>query len=319
MQCSSCQGNARKFGKNRNGTQRYQCTSCGSTFTPVADRPLGAMRLDPAKAIMCLRMLLEGTSIRSTERLTGVNRNTIMSLVVTVGSRSDKFLERVVRNVEVKDVQADEIWSFVKMKDRTRVRLGLADDCIGDVWCFIAMQRTTKLVLTHHVGKRTPDHTAHFADNLYHATRGRFQLTTDGYTPYRTMVPAILGDRVDFATLVKVYGSAEDDRGYSPGTVIGTIKRRCCGQPSRAGICTSHVERGNKTLRMQIRRMTRLTDGHSKKWENHRAAMALFFAFYNFCRVHTTIKMTPAMKSGLTDHVWTVGELLTTMAESTQS
>src|SRR5947209_15421916 len=165
MQCSSCQGNARKFGKNRNGTQRYQCTSCGSTFTPVADRPLGAMRLDPTKAIMCLGMLLEGTSIRSTERLTGVNRNTIMSLVVTVGSRSDKFLERVVRNVEVKDVQADEIWSFVKMKDRTRVRLGLADDCIGDVWCFIAMQRTTKLVLTHHVGKRTPDHTAHFADN----------------------------------------------------------------------------------------------------------------------------------------------------------
>ena len=314
MRCPSCQNEARKFGKNRNGSQRYQCTECKTTFTPVDDRPLGAMRLDPAKAIMCLRMILEGTSIRSTERLTGVNRNTIMSLVVTIGFRAKKFLEATVKNVPVDDVQADEIWGFCLMKNKTRERLGLVDEGIGDIWTFTAMERTTKLILTHHVGKRTPVDTAVFADNLYFATQGRFQLTTDGYTPYRTAIPAILGDRVDFATLVKLYGDAKEDRGYSPGKVTGTIETPCCGDPDEDRVCTSHVERSNKTLRMQIRRLTRLTDAHSKKWDNHVAAVALFIAFYNFCRVHSTIKTTPAKKSGLTDHVWSVGELLTRMA-----
>ena len=325
MQCPSCKSEARKFGKNRNGSQRFQCMECKATFTPVDDRPLGAMRLEPAKAIMCLRQLLEGTSIRATERLTGVNRNTIRSLVVIIGSRCKKLLESAIHGVKVDDVQADEIRGFVGMKEKTRVRLGLAEDGVGDVWCFTAMERHTKLILTHHVGKRTPEDTAHFADNLYHATSGRFQLTTDGFTPYRTTIPAILGDRVDFAILVKVYGHSEEDRGYSPGQVVDTIKTPCCGDPDEAGICTSHIERSNKTLRMQIRRMTRLTDAHSKKWENHEHAMALFFAFYNFCRPHGTLtknaegrkRATPAMAAGLTDHVWSVGELLTKMAEST--
>lgn len=319
MRCPSCQSEARKFGKNRNGSQRYQCLTCKSTFTPVDDRPLGAMRLEPAKAIMCLRMLLEGTSIRATERLTGVNRNTIMSLLVTIGSRCKRFLENRVKDVEVSDVQADEIWGFVGMKEKTRIRRGLAEDGIGDVWCFVAMERTTKLILTHHVGKRTPTDTAVFADNLYFATRGRFQLTTDGYTPYRAVVPAILGSRADFATLVKVYNHGDTDRGYSPGEVIGTIETPCCGNPDHDRICTSHVERSNKTLRMQIRRLTRLTDAHSKKWENHEYAMALFVAFYNFSRVHSTIKTTPAVKAGLTDHVWSMGELLRRIAESTRN
>ena len=319
MRCPSCQNEARKFGTNRNGSQRYQCLECRTTFTPVDDRPLGAMRLDSAKAIMCLRILLEGASIRSTERLTGVNRNTIMSLIVTIGSRCKKFLEVAVKDVPVNDVQCDEIWGFVGMKEKTRIRRGLAEDGVGDVWCFTAMERHTKLILTHHVGKRTPDDTAHFADNLYHATQGRFQLTTDGYTPYRRVIPAILGGRVDFATLVKVYGHGEVDRGYSPGEVVGTIETPCCGNPDEDRVCTSHIERSNKTLRMAIRRLTRLTDAHSKKWENHEAAMALFFAFYNFCRVHTTIKKTPAMESALTDHVWSVGGLSTKIAESTRS
>lgn len=326
MQCPSCQNEARKFGKNRNGTQRYQCLECKTTFTPVDDRPLGAMRLDPAKAFMCLRQLLEGSSIRTTERLTGVNRNTIMSLVVTIGSRCKWFLGVTVKNVPVKDVQADEIWGFCLMKNKTRVRLGLADEGIGDIWTFTAMERTTKLILTHHVGKRTPLDTAIFADNLYFATQGRFQLTTDGFTPYRTTIPATFGDRVDFAILIKLYGDPQEDRGYSPGKVTGTVKSACCGDPDEDNVCTSHVERSNKTLRMQIRRLTRLTDAHSKKWENHEAAIALFVAFYNFCRPHGTLtrkadgrkKTTPAMAAGLTDHVWSVGKLLTKMAESTQ-
>src|ERR1019366_8594706 len=148
------------------------------------------------------------------------------------------------------------------------------------------------------------------ADNLYFATRGRFQLTTDGFTPYRTAIPAILGGRVDFATLVKVYGDSPDEGRYSPGTVTDVIATARLGSPVEANICTSHVERSNKTLRMQIRRLTRLTDAHSKKWENHEAAMALFFAYYNFGRKHTTIKMTPAQRAGLTTETCSLEKLL---------
>jgi hypothetical protein len=137
-------------------------------------------------------------------------------------------------------------------------------------------------------------------------------LTTDGYTPYRTAIPAILGGRVDFATLVKVYGETDEEgsRRYSPATVIGTIETPVLGNPDEDRICTSHVERSNRTLRMQIRRLTRLTDAHSKKWENHGAAMALFFAYYNFCRVHMTLKSTPAKAAGLTSETWSLERLL---------
>jgi len=259
---------------------------------------------------LALRMLLEGNSIRAVDRLTGINRNTIMWAMVAAGEKCQAFFAKAIQNVPVDDVQCDEIWGFVGMKERTRIHRGLAEDGVGDVWCFTAIERTTKLILTYHVGKRTPDDTATFADNLYHATQGRFQLTTDGYTPYRRVVPAIFGGRVDFATLVKVYGVSEDDSRYSPGTVIDVIATPRLGDPDEDRICTSHVERSNKTLRMQIRRLTRLTDAHSKKWENHEAAMALFFAYYNFCRVHGTIKMTPAQKSGLTTETWTLERLL---------
>ena len=258
-----------------------------------------------------LRLLLEGNSIRSLERVFGVHRDTIINNMIEAGEKCGAFLERTIRNVQVNDVQCDEIWGFVGMKEKTRQRLN-REECFGDVWCFTAIERHTKLILTWHVGKRTPDDTATFADNLYHATRGRFQLTTDGYTPYRTAMPAIFNGRgVDYATLVKVYGEAEDgSKRYSPSEIIGTIETPLMGEPDEDRVCTSHVERSNKTLRMQIRRLTRLTDAHSKKWENHEAAMALFFAYYNFCRVHGTLKATPAKASGLTTETWSLERLL---------
>ncbi|MSQ94186.1 MAG: IS1 family transposase [Gemmataceae bacterium] len=259
--------------------------------------------------LMILNMLLEGSSIRSLERVHHVGRNTIIAAMVAAGEKCQAFMEKKVQDVPVKDVQCDEIWGFVAMKEKTRLRLK-REESVGDVWCFTAIERHTKLILTWHVGKRTPTDTAIFADNLYHATSGRFQLTTDGFTPYRTVIPAILGGRVDFATLVKVYGDAADEGRYSPGVVVETISTARLGDPDEYRVCTSHVERSNKTLRMQIRRLTRLTDAHSKKWENHEAAMALFFAFYNFCRKHMTLKMTPAQKSGLTTETWTLERLL---------
>jgi IS1 family transposase len=170
------------------------------------------------------------------------------------------------------------------------------------------MERTTKLILAWHLGRRTKESTDEFAHKLAVATSGHFQITTDGFKPYQTAIPSILGD-VDFATPVKTYATKDDHR-YSPGEVNGTIRRRCCGDPDPAKICTSHVERGNLTVRMQDRRMTRLTNAFSKKWENHRASMALHFAWFNFGRVHMTLKTTPAVAAGLETEPWTLRELV---------
>ena len=309
MLCHLCENEMQRFGRNRNGSQRYRCETCQRTFTDEQTRPLDHRCVEPAKMLTILNQILEGSSIRSQERVYKVHRDTIIDNMIEAGENCRAFMEKAVHHVQVEDVQADEIWAFVAMKEKTRLRLNRAE-CFGDVWCYTAIERYTKLILTWHVGKRTPDDTACFADNLYHATQGRFQLTTDGYTPYRTVIPAILGGRVDFATLVKVYGESEDDKRYSCGTVIDVIATARLGDPDEDRICTSHVERSNKTLRMQIRRLTRLTDAHSKKLENHASAMALFFAFYNFCRRHMTLKMTPAQRSGLTTETWSLERLL---------
>ena len=309
MLCPLCQDEAQRFGRTNNGSQRYRCLACAKTFVDESTRALDRRRVSADKMSLALRLLLEGTSIRSLERQLYIGRNTIMWAMVEAGEKCQAFLEKTVHNVTVSDVQADEIWGFVAMKEKTRLRLGHSEE-VGDVWCFTAIERTTKLILTYHVGKRTPEDTAIFADNLYHATQGRFQLTTDGFTPYRTTIPAILGERVDFATLVKVDGDSADEGRYSPGVVTEVIATARLGDPDEDRICTSHVERSNKTLRMGIRRLTRLTDAHSKKWENHEAAMAMFFAYYNFCRVHGTIKSTPAKAAGLTSETWTLERLL---------
>jgi IS1 family transposase len=186
--------------------------------------------VDPQKMLTILRLLLEGNSIRALERTFGVHRDTIISNMIEAGEKCRAFMEKKVQDVQVNDVQCDEIWGFVGMKEKTRLRLK-REECFGDVWCFTALERHTKMILTWHVGKRTPTDTANFADNLYHATRGRFQLTTDGFTPYRTTIPAILGNRVDFATLVKIYGESEDDRRYSCGTVTDVIATPRLGNP----------------------------------------------------------------------------------------
>jgi transposase-like protein len=258
MLCPRCRNESQKSGRNRTGSQRYFCPECQRYFTDELTRFMDRRCVAPEKMTMILQLLLEGNSIRALERTFRVHRDTIIANMVETGQKCRVFLEKTVQNVPVDDVQCDEIWGFVKMKEKTRLRLGRAE-CFGDIWVYTALERTTKLILTYHVGKRTPIDTAIFADNLYFATQGRFQLTTDGYTRYRTVIPAILGGRVEFATLVKVYGEAEDDRRYSCGVVVDVIATRRLGDPDMECVCTSHVKRSNKTLRMAIRRLTRLT------------------------------------------------------------
>jgi IS1 family transposase len=271
------------------------------------------MRLPFDRAVFALRLLLEGTSVRSVERLTGTHRDTIISALVVAGNHCKRFLETVVHRTQVNDVQADEIWAFVGCKEKTRERENLPEDR-GDSYTYTAIERTTKLILAWHLGKRCPADTLEFAEKLRRATQGRFQLTTDGYRPYLNAIPFVFGPRIDFATVTKVFGEAEDERRYSPPRIIEIIRTAQTGSPDPDRVCTSHVERSNLTIRMTIRRFTRLTNAFSKKWSNHEAALALFFAYYNFCRVHSTLKSTPAVQAGLTDHAWGLNELLETAA-----
>jgi len=259
---------------------------------------------------MCLKMLLEGTSIRSTERLTGVHRDTIMHLMVQAGENCESFLRDTLVDLPVDDVQCDEIWGFVGMKEKTRERQRASAE-YGDCYTFTAIERTSKLLVTWHVGKRSPSDTQQFADKLNKATAGRFQLSSDGYTPYRTAIPTALGSRIDYGQLVKVYGTSPDgEKRYSPATIIDCRKQVLLGKPDMERICTSHIERNNLHIRMTIRRMTRLTNAFSKKLENHEAMTALAIGYYNFCWKHGTLGTSPAVAAGLTDHIWTVRELL---------
>jgi len=206
-------------------------------------------------------------------------------------------------------------------KEKTRSRTRPEESEIGDAYCFIGMERGTKLILAWHLGLRTSEDAEEFAGKLAEATTGNFQIATDGFKPYKTAIPNAMSG-ADFAQLVKHYATKDDAHRYSPGEVTGTTKVPCCGNPDIDRVCTSQVERQNLTVQMHNRRMTRLTNAFSKKWEKHGAALALQFAYYNFCRPHQTLtalrerKQTPAMEAGLEDHVWTLRELV---ERSTQS
>jgi transposase-like protein/IS1 family transposase len=314
MTCHSCQSLCMKWGKSGKQIQRYRCHQCKRTFLEEQNNPLGDMRIPLEKAELCLQLLLEGNSIRSTSRITGIHQVTILHLLVLAGEKCERLMHDRIKGVAVKDVEADEIWGFVGMKKITRLRKGITDPLIGDAYTFVGMERNTKLVLAWHMGQRDGANTEAFTEKLDRATSGRFQLTTDGFGAYPDAVSYSLGTRVDYAMLIKVYDRGRDPEGeqkYSPPEVVETVTKVLIGNPDPSRICTSIVERGNLSIRTSVRRLTRLTNGFSKKWENLKAMMALYFAFYNFCRIHSTIRCTPAMESGITQHVWTIRDLLT--------
>ena len=309
MTCHSCRIECKRHGRDRKGNQRYQCRQCSKTFLTPQDKPLDGMYLPIEKAEMVLKLLLEGNSVSTVERITSIHHGTILKLLVLAGEKCERIMAEKIRNIEVRDVEADEVWSFIGKKEK-RVRPE-DDQNLGDCYTFVAIERHTKLVLNITMGKRNQQTTDVFIEGLRHATRGKFQITTDGFAPYRSAISNTLHDRCDFAQLIKVYRAApEGERRYSPAEVAAVEVVPIMGRPDPARICTSIVERSNLSLRMQNRRFTRLTNAFSKKWENHWAAVALFYCWYNFGRVHKSLRMTPAMAAGIADHIWTVRELL---------
>lgn len=306
-----------KWGKDRAGHQRHRCRACRKITLDKPADPLGSMRVDFGKAAFALRLLLEGMSIRATERMTGLHRDTLCDLVLTAGENCAAFLRKTVRDVPARDVQCDELWSFTAMKEKTRVLRG-RDEQVGDTYTFIGFDRETKLVLAYHVGRRTFEDADSFAMNLRRAIADRPQISTDGFAPYRTVLPVAFRWQVDQGQLVKKFGPTANgvsaQTRYSPAPIVGIEKKAICGNPDMANVCTSHVERQNLTVRMEIRRFTRLTNGFSKSRRHHEAMLALFFAHFNFCRKHSTVKTTPAVAAKLASEPWSIERLLTEAA-----
>jgi transposase-like protein/IS1 family transposase len=315
MTCIRCKHDAAyKFGTyGKRKIQRYRCRNCKTTFADAPARTLGNHYTDIDRAAQVFSLMVEGMSIRSISRVTEMDKNTIISLLVDAGHRCQRLMAEKIRGLDVQDVEVDEMWGFVQKKEGHKYDREKEVAGIGDAYCFIGMERNTKLVLAWHLGKRDANSTDSFIHKLGRATsQQKYQLTSDGFATYRSAVKIFLPGRVHFAQLVKVYASPrEGEQRYSPGEVVDSVPEIVYGNPIRSRICTSHIERQNLSVRMGMRRLTRLTNAFSKKWENLEAAYALWFAYYNFCRRHSTLRITPAMQSGITGHIWTIQELLT--------
>ncbi|HEV7509162.1 MAG TPA: IS1 family transposase [Thermoanaerobaculia bacterium] len=314
MECTACPSPSRtkKMGKDRKGNQRFRCLTCRKTFSERPVRPLGAMQLPLDKALLCLNLLCEGNGVRSIERIVGVDKKTILKLLVQVGEGCERMLTETIHAVPVQDVQADELWTFVHAKQGTCTRQKIANPDAGDAYCFFGIERTSKLILAWHLGRRNGWDAHDFMEKLDKATTGKFQLSTDGFNGYPNAVEYNLGARVDYAQVIKEFGNVggEEGRRYAPPRLTGQEKIVISGTPDEDRICTSHVERSNWTLRGHLRRFTRLSNGFSRKKSNLRAALALYFAYYNFVRMHRSIRMTPAMKAGIARKPWSLADLL---------
>ncbi len=309
MVCHFCNIDCKKFGKfGRKKIQRYRCRHCGRTFSDPQEKPLDEMRVSLDRAIHALNLLVEGCGIRVTSRVTGLHQETVLALLEKAGERAARLLDSKIRNVNVSQVQVDEAWSFVHCKQKNA---GSDDREIGDQYTFVALDRDSKLVLSYVVGKRSATNASRLMDDLVARVANRIQLTTDGFRPYVDAVEWAFGADVDFAQLIKLYAHDEENRErYSPSECTGAVPVEITGNPDPGMICTSHVERNNLTLRTFLRRLTRLSLGFSKKLDNLKHAVALHLAYYNFCRVHRTLRVTPAMEAGITDHVWNLAELI---------
>ena len=270
--------------------------------------------LSRPQQVLALKCLMDGMSIRATTRVTGVARNTLARLIVETGKVCARYQDEALRGLRCERVQVDEVWSFVYAKEKNVPRATNAPPAAGDVWTWIALCADTKLVPAWWVGDRSGDTASAFIADLSSRLAKRVQLTSDGHRAYLAAVDGAFGSEVDYAMLVKLYGKGGNERQpdtrYSPSECIGARKQVITGSPDLAAVSTSYVERQNLTMRMSMRRFTRLTNAFSKKLENHCHAIAMHFMHYNFCRVHASLPGTPAMAAGVTDRLWEVGDVV---------
>lgn len=271
--------------------------------------------LDSKKREQIVAALVEGNSIRATVRMTGVSKNTIAKLLVDLGTACAEYQDKAFRNLNLKRIQCDEIWSFVGAKAKNTTPEMKEDKGYGDIWTWVAMDADTKLVPCWAVGKRDGLAAYEFIGDLAERLSHRIQLTTDGHKPYLEAVEAAFGSEIDYAMLIKIYGKPQDEIRYSPADCIGCEKKWVAGRPDPKHISTSYIERQNLTMRMSMRRFTRLTNGFSKKVENHMAAIALHYMYYNFVRIHRSLRVTPAMAANVTTRLWEISDIVALLPE----
>jgi transposase-like protein/IS1 family transposase len=315
--CPTCQNQAKRNGSSRRGRQRFFCKVCKKSFSEKREKLLNNMYLPEEKALLCLQLLVEGNSLRATERIANVSHQTVLDLLETVGKKCLALENELIQNIEVKRLEADEIWAFIQMKNRTKHAKGLPDDMpVGSAWTFVALEAETKMVVAWHLGRRTEEDTLIFLEKVYQriSHKNQFQLTTDAWRAYGDAVSMVLGTQANYGQVIKTFRKpvkSDEQIKYSQSQDIVSIeKASLIGRPNPDKISTSLVERQNLTMRMSMRRLTRLTNGFSKKKLNLEYALALHFCYYNFCRVHKTIRCTPAMEAGLVKHLWTLKDLL---------
>lgn len=261
-----------------------------------------------AQVISCL---VEGCSIRSTVRMTGVAKKTVMRLLVEVGEVCADYQDKVFRGLTCKRIQLDEQWAWIGAKQKNLTEKNIARGAVGDIWLWIALDADTKLVPCWRLGGRDGQTAKEFVGDLAARLVNRIQVSTDGHKPYLEAVEGSFGSEVDYAMIQKIYGATlENETRYSPSTCIGCERKRVSGNPDPDHVSTSYVERQNLTTRMMMRRYTRLTNAFSKKFENHAAAVALNYFAYNFIRIHGTLRTSPAMAAGITSKLWEVSDLV---------
>lgn len=264
------------------------------------------------KRAQILHLLVEGNSMRATSRVADVSINTVTKLLVDTGTACREFQDQAIRNIASKRVQCDEIWSFCYSKEKNVAPEDKGVLGHGDAYTWTAIDADTKLAISWLVGRRDGECAEAFIADLASRLAGRVQLTTDGHGPYLNAVEKVFGGAIDYAMLVKIYGEeSQGQKRYSPAKFVTAEKRRINGDPEMKDVSTSYVERQNLTMRMGMRRFTRLTNGFSKKIENLEHAVALHFMYYNFGRIHKTLRVTPAMEAGIAQHVWTFEEIAT--------
>ena len=280
----------------------------------------GMNKLPLAKRVQILSMLCEGSSMRSVSRVVDVSINTVAKMLEDAGKVCVEHHDKAVRGVKAKRIQCDEIWSFAHCKEKNVATAKAAPEDAGDVWTWTALDADSKLIVGWLVGDRDADAAAAFMEDVAGRLATRVQLTTDAHKPYLEAVEGALGADVDYAMLVKIYGASPDGATghYSPAECTGTRKKRVEGKPDPAHVSTSYVERQNLTMRMHMRRFTRLTNGFSKKVESHANMVALYTVWYNFVRIHKTLRVAPAMAAGVSDRLWSMEDVVALVDAQTE-